>query len=87
MRVFIFSLRFRCQDTNVDDTQIGKATSSCTDVVISVETCKRMEVLQLDLPTAGEPQIYKLLSAHNVQMCGTELNRVVRDYRLRPRSR
>jgi len=45
MRVFIFSLGIRCQDTNVDDIQIGKATSSCMDVVISVETCKGMEVL------------------------------------------
>jgi hypothetical protein len=66
MRVFIFSLGFRCQGTNVDDTQIGKATSSCMDVVISAETCKRMEVLQLDLPTAGEPQIYNRLPTQNV---------------------
>jgi hypothetical protein len=54
MRVFTFSLGFRCQDTKRDDTQIGKETSSCMDVVISVVTCKRMEVLQLDLPTADE---------------------------------
>jgi len=57
------------------------------DVVISAETCKRMEVLQLNLPTAGEPQIYKLLSTQKVQMCGTELNRVVHDYSLKPRNR
>lgn len=57
------------------------------DVVISVETCKRMEILQLDLPAAGEPQIYSLLSTQNVQLCGAEFNKVVSDFRLTPLSK
>ena len=52
------------------------------DVVISVETCKRMEIFQLDLPAAGEPQIYNLLSTQNVQLCGTEFNKVVSHFQV-----
>jgi hypothetical protein len=44
------------------------------NIVISVETRKRVKVLKLESPTAGEQQIYKSLST---QLCGTELNMVV----------